>query len=135
MKLMHLPRTHRIDAAALSEQFPPGFVQLHYERTQNEAADIGTRRFVDPMARVKVLYLVNTVTPRFWAAKRYLDYLDSMFSDGLPLKPGGILRPRLGPSSALRRGAAIPSKKSTKRKSVPTKVNPSRLPPAKPRDY
>eukprot|EP00959_Pyramimonas_sp_CCMP1952_P240028 5016207-Pyramimonas_sp.AAC.1 len=69
MKLMHLPRTHRIDAAAVSEQFPRGLVQLQYERTQNEAADIGTKRFVDPMAWVKVLYLVSIVTPRFWAAK------------------------------------------------------------------
>eukprot|EP00959_Pyramimonas_sp_CCMP1952_P177457 3709453-Pyramimonas_sp.AAC.1 len=42
-----------------------------------------------------------------------------MFSDGLPLKPGGILKPRLGPSSALRRGAAIPSKKSNKKKQAP----------------
>eukprot|EP00959_Pyramimonas_sp_CCMP1952_P122956 2570378-Pyramimonas_sp.AAC.1 len=55
----------------------------------------------------QVLYLVNVVTPKFWAAKRCQDYLDSMFSDGLPWKPGG---PRLGPSSAMRRGAAMPSK-------------------------
>eukprot|EP00959_Pyramimonas_sp_CCMP1952_P207706 4344374-Pyramimonas_sp.AAC.1 len=50
MKLMRLPRTHRIDAAAVSEQFSRGLVQLQYERTQNEAADTGTKRFVDPMA-------------------------------------------------------------------------------------
>eukprot|EP00959_Pyramimonas_sp_CCMP1952_P355522 7446166-Pyramimonas_sp.AAC.1 len=42
MKLMHLPRTHRIDAAVVSEQFSRGTVELQYERTQNEAADIGT---------------------------------------------------------------------------------------------
>eukprot|EP00959_Pyramimonas_sp_CCMP1952_P387616 8123479-Pyramimonas_sp.AAC.1 len=63
MKLMHLPRTHRIDAAAVSEEFSRGLVQLQCERTQNEAADIGTKRFVDPVAWVKVLYLVNIVTP------------------------------------------------------------------------
>eukprot|EP00959_Pyramimonas_sp_CCMP1952_P394785 8271733-Pyramimonas_sp.AAC.1 len=39
-----------------------------------------------------------------------------MFSDGLPLKPGGILKPRLGPSSALRRGAVVPGKKMNKKK-------------------
>eukprot|EP00959_Pyramimonas_sp_CCMP1952_P071666 1496977-Pyramimonas_sp.AAC.1 len=66
---MHLPRTRRIDAAAVSEQFPRGLVQLQHERTQNEAADIGRKRCVDPMAWVEVLYLVNIVTPKFWAAK------------------------------------------------------------------
>eukprot|EP00959_Pyramimonas_sp_CCMP1952_P157135 3285935-Pyramimonas_sp.AAC.1 len=121
MKLMHLPRTHRIDAAAVSEHFPRGIVELQYERTQNEAADIGTRRFTDPLAWVKVLYLVNIVTPKFWAAKRYQVYLDSTFSDGLPLGPGGILKPRLGPSSALRRGAVAPSKKMNKKQKRPNK--------------
>eukprot|EP00959_Pyramimonas_sp_CCMP1952_P160947 3365548-Pyramimonas_sp.AAC.1 len=47
-----------------------------------------------------------------------------MFSDGLPLKPGGIPKPRLGPSSALRRGAATPSKKSHKKKKRPNKGKP-----------
>eukprot|EP00959_Pyramimonas_sp_CCMP1952_P465372 9488179-Pyramimonas_sp.AAC.1 len=97
MKLMHLPRTHRIDASVVSEQLSRGLVQLQCERTQNEAADIGTKRFVDPMAWVKDLYIVNIVTPKFWPAKRYQDYLDSTFSDGLPLKPRGALKPRLGP--------------------------------------
>eukprot|EP00959_Pyramimonas_sp_CCMP1952_P118134 2469634-Pyramimonas_sp.AAC.1 len=77
MKLMHLPRTHRIEAAAVSEQFSRGIVELQYERTQNEAADIGTKRFTDPLAWVKVLYLVNVVTPKFWTAQRHRDYLDS----------------------------------------------------------
>ena len=66
MKLMHLPRTHRIDAAAVSEQFSRGVVELQYERTQNQAADIiGTKWFTDPLSWVKVLYLVNIVTPKF----------------------------------------------------------------------
>eukprot|EP00959_Pyramimonas_sp_CCMP1952_P418005 8757715-Pyramimonas_sp.AAC.1 len=116
---MHLPRTHRIDAAAVSEPLSRGLVQLQYERTQNEAADIGAKRFVDPMAWVKVLYIANIVTPKFWAAKQRQDYLDSAFSDGLPLEPGGFLKPRLGPSSALRREAAISSKKSNKHKKAP----------------
>eukprot|EP00959_Pyramimonas_sp_CCMP1952_P454975 9470819-Pyramimonas_sp.AAC.1 len=94
MKLMHLPRTHRIDAAAVSEQLSRGLVERQRERTQNEVADIGAKRFTDPLAWVKVLYLVNIVTPKFWTAKRCQYYLDSMFSDGLPLKPGGILKPR-----------------------------------------
>eukprot|EP00959_Pyramimonas_sp_CCMP1952_P124047 2593561-Pyramimonas_sp.AAC.1 len=89
MKLMHLPRTHRMDDAAVSEQFSRGIVEPQYERTQNEAADIGSKRFTGPLAWVKVLYLVNVVTPKFWAAERRRDYLDPMFSDGPPLKPGG----------------------------------------------
>eukprot|EP00959_Pyramimonas_sp_CCMP1952_P450728 9437020-Pyramimonas_sp.AAC.1 len=72
---MHLLRAHRTDAAAVSERFPRGAVELQYERTQNEAADIGTKRFTDPLAWVKVLYLVNIVTPKFWTAKRCQDYL------------------------------------------------------------
>ena len=35
-------------AAAVSEQFSRGTINLYYERTQNEAADIGTKRFTDP---------------------------------------------------------------------------------------
>eukprot|EP00959_Pyramimonas_sp_CCMP1952_P077108 1611747-Pyramimonas_sp.AAC.1 len=50
MKLMHFPRTHRIDAAAISEQFTCGVATLQYERIQNEAADISTKRFIDPLA-------------------------------------------------------------------------------------
>ena len=65
MRLVHLPRTHIIDAAAVSEQFSR---ELQYERTQNEAADIGTSRFIDPLSWVKVLHLVNIVTPKFWTA-------------------------------------------------------------------
>eukprot|EP00959_Pyramimonas_sp_CCMP1952_P454851 9470596-Pyramimonas_sp.AAC.1 len=50
MKPMHLPRTHRIDVAAISEQFTRGVVSLQCERTQDEAADIGAARFTDPLA-------------------------------------------------------------------------------------
>eukprot|EP00959_Pyramimonas_sp_CCMP1952_P042523 889029-Pyramimonas_sp.AAC.1 len=67
---MHLPRTHRIDVAAVSEQFSRGLVELQYGRTQSEAADIGTKRFTHPLAWVIVLYLVNIVAPKLWAAKR-----------------------------------------------------------------
>ena len=113
---MHLPRTHRIDAAAVCEQFTRGIIDLCYERTQNQAADIGTKRFMDPSSWVKVLYLVNIVTPKYWDSKSYLDYLSSMFSDGLPLKPGGIIKPHIGPKAAVRPGAVVPSKKMNKKK-------------------
>eukprot|EP00959_Pyramimonas_sp_CCMP1952_P282828 5912160-Pyramimonas_sp.AAC.1 len=96
LKLMHLPRTHRIDAAATSEQFTRGVVHLQCERAQNEAADIGAERFTDPLAWVKVLYLANIISPKFWKINRYQDYLASMFTGGLPLEAGGILKPRMG---------------------------------------
>eukprot|EP00959_Pyramimonas_sp_CCMP1952_P344319 7211457-Pyramimonas_sp.AAC.1 len=94
---MHLPRAHRTDAAAVSEQLARGIVDLKYERTQNEAADIGTTCFTDPLAWTKALYLVNIVSPQYWQLNNYEDYLWSLFSDGLPQKPGGILKPRIGP--------------------------------------
>eukprot|EP00959_Pyramimonas_sp_CCMP1952_P385079 8070491-Pyramimonas_sp.AAC.1 len=122
---MLLPRTHRICAAAVSKQFSLGIVELQYERAQNEAADIGAKRFTYPLAWVKVLYLVNIVTPKFWAAKRCQDYVDSTFSGGLRLEPGGILKPRLGPSSALRRGVVAPSKKMNKKKKRPNRGKPT----------
>eukprot|EP00959_Pyramimonas_sp_CCMP1952_P262773 5494456-Pyramimonas_sp.AAC.1 len=82
LKLMHLPRTHCIDAAAVSEQFSRGIVELQHERARGEAADIGAKRFTCLLAWVEVSYLVKVVTPKSWAAKRFQDYLDSMFSDG-----------------------------------------------------
>eukprot|EP00959_Pyramimonas_sp_CCMP1952_P240049 5016620-Pyramimonas_sp.AAC.1 len=87
---MHIPRYNRIDAVAISEQFTGWVVHLQYERTQNDAADIGAKRLTDPPAWVKVLHLVNIVTPKFWKGNRYRDYLASMFTGDLPLNPGGF---------------------------------------------
>eukprot|EP00959_Pyramimonas_sp_CCMP1952_P120972 2529461-Pyramimonas_sp.AAC.1 len=75
--------------------FARGTVTLQCESTQGEAADIGAKRFADPAARVKMLYLVNIVTPKFWKVNRFQDYIASMFTDGLPLNPGGISNPEL----------------------------------------
>ena len=47
-KLMHLPRTHRIDAAAVAEQLARGIVDLVYTPTEDQAADIRTKRFEQP---------------------------------------------------------------------------------------
>ena len=91
-KLMHLPRTHRIDASAVAEQFARGTVDLVYTPTQDQAADIGTKRFEQPPSWVKVLYLVQIVTPTFWTAEDYKTYQSSLFEPGtgLPVKPGGF---------------------------------------------
>eukprot|EP00959_Pyramimonas_sp_CCMP1952_P361530 7571519-Pyramimonas_sp.AAC.1 len=71
-----------------------------YERTRKEAADTGTKRFTDPLAWVKVVYLGNRVTPAFWKVNQYQDYLAAMFTDRLLLKPGGIPKPRIGLEAA-----------------------------------
>ena len=92
-RMAHLPRTHRIDAAAVSEQFIRGVANLTYCRTQDQAADIGTKRFSDPSDWVKVIYLINIVKETFWDQPTYLGYMKSLFDAGLPMKPGGIVKP------------------------------------------
>ena len=47
------PKTHRIHAAAISELFTRGVVSLQCESAQNAAADIGAKRFTDPLEWVK----------------------------------------------------------------------------------
>ena len=39
-----------------------------------------------------------------------------MFDEGLPLKPGGIVKPRLGPASKIGTGQKIPGKKAVKKR-------------------
>ena len=111
-----MPRTHRIDASAIAEQFSRGIVDLTYSPTQNQAADVGTKRFEQPPAWAKAIYLVQVVAPKFWTSPDYKSYLDSMFEDGLPLKPGGILKPTLGPRSQIRQGGKLKSKTAHKKK-------------------
>ena len=60
---MHLPRTRRIEAAAVAEQLARGIVDLIYCRTQNQAADVGTKRFEQPNSWVNVIYLIQVVAP------------------------------------------------------------------------
>eukprot|EP00959_Pyramimonas_sp_CCMP1952_P056528 1180349-Pyramimonas_sp.AAC.1 len=129
---MHLSRTHRIDAAAISQQVTRGAVSLHCECTHNEAADVGTKRFTDPLAGVKVLYRVNIVTPKFWEVNRYQDYLASTSTDWRPSPGtgGGIPKPRIGPKAAARQGGAVPSKKMHGQKRV-TKGKPATAAPIK----
>eukprot|EP00959_Pyramimonas_sp_CCMP1952_P263310 5506151-Pyramimonas_sp.AAC.1 len=52
-KLMHLPRTHRVDASAVAEQFARGTVDLAYCPTHDQAADIGAKRFEQPPSWTK----------------------------------------------------------------------------------
>ena len=88
---MHMPRTHRVDAALVSESVNEQHIDMLYTKTMDMVADIGTKRFVDPPAWLKALYLINIVSPKFWSARSLPDYYNSQFADGLPLKPGGSL--------------------------------------------
>ena len=101
-KLAHMGRGHRINSAAIAETFLGGVANLIYERTENEAADIGTKRFTDPMAWVKVLSLAQIVADSFWTEPDYKSYMASLFKDGLPHKPAGSSKPWFGTSSKLR---------------------------------
>ena len=53
-------------------------------------ADIGTKRFMEPAMWLKVLYLINIVSPRFWTAKGLKASYSQQYEDGIPLKPGGF---------------------------------------------
>eukprot|EP00959_Pyramimonas_sp_CCMP1952_P264171 5524079-Pyramimonas_sp.AAC.1 len=70
-KLMHLPRTHRIDASAVAEQFARGALNLACRPTRDQAADIGAKRYEQPPSWTKVFYLVQVVAPTFWTAPSY----------------------------------------------------------------
>ena len=79
-KLAHMPRTRRIDASAIAEQLSGYIVDLVYERTHSEAADIGTKRFEQLDSWAKVLYLIQVVAPTFWDSNSYPSYLESIFA-------------------------------------------------------
>eukprot|EP00959_Pyramimonas_sp_CCMP1952_P061613 1287608-Pyramimonas_sp.AAC.1 len=134
-KLMHLPRTNRIDASAVAEQFARGAVNLAHCPTHDQAADIGPKRFEQPPSWVRALCLVQVAAPTFWTAPSYQQYMDSLFEGetGLPLKPGGVLKPKLGAQSELRNGGKIPSKKAKKKLTRQNKGKPPADSPPNPR--
>ena len=91
-------------------------LDLACERTRNQAADIVTECFTGPLAWTKVLHLVNIVTGTHWDSHSYKAYLQSMLDDGLPVRPGGFAKPRIGPQSRLRDYKPIAGKISEKTK-------------------
>ena len=95
-KLMHMPRAHRINAASVAEHFRKDEIRLWYTKTCDIVADIYTKRFEDPTAWVKALYMANIVLPSFWDAPDLKDYYVKVFGSGLPFKPGGLARPVVG---------------------------------------
>ena len=80
-KLMHLPRTHRVDAAFIAECTQDLAVcKMGHTHTDNQAADICTKRFTDPPKWLKLLYLINVVTDRFWTATTFSGYIHDFSS-------------------------------------------------------
>ena len=88
---MHMPRTHRVDAALVAECVNENHINMVYTKTMDMVADIGTKRIMDPPSWLKALYIMSIVTPKFWDAKTLPDYYASQVEDGFPLKPGGSL--------------------------------------------
>eukprot|EP00959_Pyramimonas_sp_CCMP1952_P052363 1094708-Pyramimonas_sp.AAC.1 len=60
---MHLPRTSRIAATAVAGQFARGIVDVSECPTQDQVADVGVKRFGQPPSWVRVISLVQVVTP------------------------------------------------------------------------
>ena len=92
-----------------------------FTQTMDMVADIGTKRFTDPALWPKALYLLNIVSPKFWAAKGLQAYYHQQHDDGIPLKPGGILRPTIARNVA--QGAG-PKKHKQKREGKQKKGGP-----------
>ena len=97
-KLMHLPRTHRVDAAFIAEcTHELAVCKMGHTHTDNQAADICTKRFTDPPKWLKLLYLINVVTDPFGTPPRFLDiYTTFSFGATFLTDQGGIFS-RLGP--------------------------------------
>ena len=63
MKLQHMNRTHRIDASLVAEQFGDPDKDkpcvLEYTHSEDQLADICTKRFTDPAKWLRLLYLIT----------------------------------------------------------------------------
>ena len=64
---------------------------------------------------------MNVTSPRFWTAKGLTDYYQTQHHDGIPLKPGGIIRPIVARNVA--QGAG-PKKHKQKREGKQKKGGP-----------
>ena len=97
-KLMHLPRTHRVDASFIAECTQElNVCKMGHAHTDNQAADICTKRFTDPPKWLKLLYLINVVTDRFWKSDTFSGYIHDFFAlDKFPNRPGGRFHPSIG---------------------------------------
>ena len=73
-KLAHMPRTHRVNAASVAEWCGKrGHVIMEHARTDDQAADIGTKRFTDALKWLQLLYLNGLVSPLFFTLGKPAD--------------------------------------------------------------
>ncbi len=94
---MHMNRTHRVDAAFVADCFDDERgVNLRYTKTDDQAADICTKRFYDSEKWLSLLYLVSIVTDGFWKATSLEHYTKGVFESGYPAKSGGAHKPWIG---------------------------------------
>ena len=79
-RLRHASRTHRVDVAFIVERFQNDpYMTIVPTASADQAADIYTKRFTDPMKWIELLYLNNTVDDsKFWQAKGLDEYLKSV---------------------------------------------------------
>ena len=91
-KLAHLPRTHKVSCAFISERMDQDpNISLQVTRSEDQAADLYTKRFDNPHLWLRLLTLNNIVHPScFWSATSLADYFAKVISSGYPTKPGGI---------------------------------------------
>ena len=90
-QLMHMPRTHRVDAALVSESVNGQHIDMLYTMTMDMVADIGTKRFTDTQTWLKALYQISIVSLKIWGTRPLPEYYQCQTDDGLPLSPGGCL--------------------------------------------
>ena len=91
-RLAHLPRTHKVSCAFISERMDQDpNITLQVTKSEDQAADLYTKRFDNPQLRLRLLTLNNIVEPTcFWSATSLADYYARVFRHGYPTKPGGI---------------------------------------------
>ena len=112
-KFMHMNKTHRLDAAAIAEQFGPDKpCVLSPTHTEDQASYVCTKRFEDAHKWLRLLTLVNVIHDSFWTAPGYVQYLEGIFEHGFPRRMGGAQQPKV----AYTDGVKVPKKKNKKKR-------------------
>ena len=92
--LRHLSRTHRVNICFIAERFAcdPN-IKIVTTKSDDQAADIYTKRFTDPIKWGQLLYLNGIVDPKaFWSSSSLDAYLVSQTGVGY-VKRGGKKAP------------------------------------------
>ena len=79
-KLRHASRTHRVNVSFIVERFQTDpYMAVVPTHTDDQAADMYTKRFTDPVKWCDLLYLNNTFdTDKLWKSKSLDDYVQSV---------------------------------------------------------